>query len=289
MKTLIFSILGLFLMTSMNRDMPAYAIYNSKGKATDFEKLVKEAAEVDVVLFGELHNSPVIHWLELELTRSLHQIKGNRLILAAEMFESDNALIINEYLNGKVKDKNFEAEARLWPNYKTDYKPLLQFARDSNLIFVPSNIPRRYAAIVNREGFEGLDSLSSEAKNLIAPLPVAYDPELPGYKSMIEMMGENGGEHVNNNLPKAQAVKDATMAYNIARNAVNGKIVLHFHGTYHSDNFEGIVWYLKRLKPELKILTINSSEQDEVAPLESGTEGIADYIIVVPTSMTKTY
>ena len=103
------------------------------------------------------------------------------------------------------------------------------------------------------------------------------------------MMGENGGEHVNNNLPKAQAVKDATMAYNIARNAVNGKIVLHFHGTYHSDNFEGIVWYLKRLKPELKILTINSSEQDEVAPLESGSEGIADYIIVVPTSMTKTY
>lgn len=289
MRTLLLSILGLLIMTSMRSDLPAYVIYNSKGKATDFEKLVKEASEADVVLFGELHNSPVCHWLELELTRSLYQIKGKQLILAAEMFETDNALIISEYLNGKIKDKSFETEARLWPNYKTDYKPLLQFARDSSLMFIPTNIPRRYAALVNRDGFEGLDSLSSGAKYLIAPLPIDYDPELPGYKSMIEMMGENGGDHVNDNLPKAQAAKDATMAYNIARHAEKGKTLMHFHGTYHSDNYEGIVWYLKKLKPELKILTINTSEQDEVDPLATENEGIADFIIIVPSSMTKTY
>jgi len=288
MKKLFLLVLGFAMLTSMTSDLPSYVIYNSKGKPVDFKKLVKEASDADVVLFGELHNSPICHWLQLELTRSLYKEKKNQLIMGAEMFEADNSLIVSEYLHGKVKDKNFEAEARLWPNYKTDYKPLLEFARDSNLRFIATNIPRRYASLVNRQGFEGLDSLDAEAKRYIAPLPIAYDPELPGYKGMIEMMGGSGG-HVTENLPKAQAAKDATMAYFIAQNISRGQTFIHFHGTYHSDNYEGIVWYLKRLKPELKILTINSSEQDDLDSLRKENEGKADFIIAVPTSMTKTH
>ncbi len=288
MKKLFLLVLGFAMLTSMTSDLPSYVIYNSKGKPVDFKKLVKEASDADVVLFGELHNSPICHWLQLELTRSLYKEKKNQLIMGAEMFEADNTLIVSEYLSGKVKDRNFEAEARLWPNYKTDYKPLLEFARDSNLRFIATNIPRRYASLVNRQGFEGLDSLDAEAKRYIAPLPIAYDPELPGYKGMIEMMGGSGG-HVTENLPKAQAAKDATMAYFIAQNISRGQTFIHFHGTYHSDNYEGIVWYLKRLKPELKILTINSSEQDDLDSLRKENEGKADFIIAVPTSMTKTH
>ncbi len=287
MKKLFLIALGFALLTSMTSDLPAYVIYNSKGKPVDFKKLVKEASEADVVLFGELHNSPICHWLELELTRSLYKEKEKQIILGAEMFEADNSLIISEYLNGKVKDKNFEAEARLWPNYKTDYKPLLEFARDSSVRFVATNIPRRYASLVNRQGFAGLDSLDAEAKKYISPLPIEYDPELPGYKGMIEMMGGSGG-HVTENLPKAQAAKDATMAYFIAGNLVQGKTFIHFNGTYHSDNYEGIVWYLKKLNPALKIITINSSEQDDVNNLAKESEGKADFMIVVPSSMTKT-
>ncbi|MFH1118417.1 MAG: ChaN family lipoprotein [Bacteroidota bacterium] len=289
MKKMFLILFGFITLTSMRGDMPAYEIYNSTGKTTDFEKLVREASEADVILFGEIHNNPICHWLQYELTRNLYILKKGNLILGAEMFENDNTLVISEYLAGKVKDKNFETEAKLWPNYRTDYKPLLEFARDSNLRFIATNIPRRYAALVNRQGFEGLDLLDADAKKLIAPLPIDYDPDLPGYKSMIEMMGENAGSHVNDNLPKAQAVKDATMAYFISLNTGIGKTFLHFHGTYHSDNYEGIVWYLRRLKPELKILTINSSEQDETGRLDKENEGIADFIIVTPTSMTKTH
>lgn len=287
MKKVLILFLGLILMTAMTSDLPAYVIYNAKGKPVDFDKLVKEASGADVILFGELHNNPISHWLQLELTKSLYSLKRDKLILGAEMFEADNALIIKEYLSGKVKDKNFEAEARLWPNYITDYKPLITFARDSSIAFIATNIPRRYASLVNREGFEGLDSLNAEAKRYIAPLPIAYDPELPGYKGMLEMMGSSS--HANENLPKAQAVKDATMAYFISQHTLAGNTFIHFHGTYHSDNFEGIVWYLKRLKPELKILTINSSEQDNTGTLLEENEGKADFIIVIPSTMTKTH
>ncbi len=272
---------------TVGQDMPAYRLYNVKGKTVDYDKLVKEAAEADIVLFGEQHNNPICHWLQIELTRSLYQLKKGDLVMGAEMFEADNALIIAEYLSGKVKDKNFEAEARLWPNYKTDYKPLLMFARDSNLLFVATNIPRRYASLVNREGFDGLSLLGDEAKKFIAPLPVSYDPELPGYKSMLSMM-EGSGSHANDNLPKAQAIKDATMAHFIGLNSGNGKTFIHFHGTYHSDNFEGIVWYLRNLNPDLKILTISSCEQDHLNKLDEENEKKADFILVTPASMTKT-
>ncbi len=274
------------LFMSMDRNIDAYKLYNSKGNNEDFRSLVKESMNADVILFGELHNNPIVHWLQYELTKALYNKVGNDLVLGAEMFEADNALILNEYLQGKVKDKNFEAEARLWPNYKTDYKPLLQFARDSNLRFVATNIPRRYAALVNREGFEGLLSLDDEAKRYIAPFPVPYDPELSGYKSMLAMM--EGSGHQNDNLPKAQAIKDATMAYFILKNLKKGQKFIHFNGTYHSDDFQGIMWYLKQSSPNLKILTISSVEQDDISKLKEENKQKGDFILVIPSSMTKT-
>lgn len=142
--------------------------------------------------------------------------------------------------------------------------------------------------MVNSEGFEGLNTLSEEALRYIAPLPIAYDPELPGYKGIMEMMGGAGG-HVNENLPRAQAIKDATMAHFILQNLKPGNIFIHFHGTYHSDDFEGITWYLKQQRPDLKIVTISSKEQEDIEKLEEENMGKADFILVIPEDMTKTH
>ena len=279
----------LFLMlTAMRGDLPAYQIYTAKGKNTDFKKLLSEAKKADVVLFGELHNNPISHWMQLALTRELYKENDGKLTLGAEMFEADNALIVSEYLSKKVNDRNFESQARLWPNYKTDYKPLLEFARENGIPFIATNIPRRYAALVNSEGFEGLNALSEEAIRYIAPLPIEYDPELPGYKGMMKMMGGAGG-HVNENLPRAQAIKDATMAHFILQNLKPGNTFIHFHGTYHSDNFEGITWYLQKQRPDLKIVTISSKEQEDIEKLEEENMGKADFILTIPADMTKTH
>ncbi len=204
------------------------------------------------------------------------------------MFERDGQLILDEYVKGEISTSSFESQARLWPNYKTDYKPLVEFAKENEIPFVASNIPRRYASIVFREGFEGLDSLAEHTKMFFAPLPIPYDPELPGYKAMLDMGGSMGG-HGSDNFPKAQAIKDATMAYYILENLDEGKLLVHYHGTYHSNNFEGIVWYLNQYRPGLNILTIGSVEQESVDGLIEENEGIADYILVIPETMTKTH
>jgi uncharacterized iron-regulated protein len=283
---LYFFIIGFFVFVAFKSDKPAYFLFDEKGKPVKYEKMVKEMEDADIVLFGELHNNPISHWLQLELTKDLFEKEGENLVLGAEMLESDNQIILDEYLDSLISQSRFEAEARLWPNYKTDYKPLVEFANKNRLKFVATNVPRRYASLVNSKGFEGLDELSGEAKKFLPPLPVNYDSTLNCYKSMLEMKGM--GSHVNENFPKAQAIKDATMAHFILQNWQPGKLLLHYHGAYHSQDFESIYWYLKQENSDLNIITIHTVEQNEVAKLEAENTGKAHYIICVDEDVTKT-
>ncbi len=289
MKKIKFGILFLSLVSlfAFKADKPAYRLYTQDGKAVKYEKMITALQSADIVFYGELHNNPIAHWLEYEITKDLYAAKQKNLVLGAEMFESDNQLIIDEYFKGYIKQSHFEKELRLWPNYKTDYKPLLEFAKTNGLRFVATNIPRRYAAFVNAKGLDSLAILTAEAKSYIAPLPIPYDGDLPAYKNILEMMKDM--PHANPNLPKAQAVKDATMAHFILKNWKAGKLFLHYNGSYHSDDFQSIIWYLKQANPNLNILSISSVEQDDVEALESDYLNKANYIVAIPSDMTKTY
>ncbi len=288
MKKLFFPAIILFAVTfSYAQPRPAYQLFDREGRQVDFGQMLGKSAQTQIVLFGELHNNPIAHWLQLELSRELAEKVGEHLVLGAEMFEADNQLILDEYLSGLINERNFTAEAKLWNNYATDYKPLVELAKEKGIPFIATNIPRRYAALVNRQGFEGLEKLPEEAKKYIAPLPPAYDPELPGYKAMLEMTGMPA--HANQNFPKAQAIKDATMAHFIYKNLNRSGVFVHYHGAYHSNNYEGIFWYLRQLDEKLQIVTISTVEQDDISALEEGSLGLADFIIVVPATMTKTY
>ena len=288
LKTLLVLILVSNVGISFAQKNPAYKIFNEKGKEVKWNRIIRDAANVDVVFFGEQHNDPIGHWLELRLLKQISDATEKKVIAGAEMFESDNQLIVNEYLEGRFDDSKFEEDARLWKNYFVDYKPLLKFARNTNIKFIATNVPRRYASMVYRGGFEVLDSLSDEAKSYIAPLPVNFDPELGSYKNMMGMsMGHGAGAGVN--LAKAQAIKDATMAWFISENMEPKTVFIHFNGSWHSENKEGIVWHLEKYRPGTKVLTITSVWQDNISKLSDENKGKADYIVVVPEDMTKGY
>jgi uncharacterized iron-regulated protein len=287
MKKMKWLFVGLFFVfAAFKTDKPAYYLFNKDGKDVKYEKMLKEAEDADIVLFGESHDNPISHWLQLELTKDLFDLKKGNLVLGAEMFETDNQVILDEYLDSLISVSSFESNARLWPNYKTDYKPLVEFAKTNKLIFVATNVPRRYASLVNSKGFAGLDKLSSDAKAFLPPLPIKYDAELNCYKSMMEMEGM--GDHVTENFPKAQALKDATMAYFILKNWSAGQLLIHYHGSYHSENFESIFWYLKQANPDLKIVTIHTVSQEDVTKLTKENTGRADFTLCVDENMTKT-
>ncbi|QKZ11221.1 ChaN family lipoprotein [Spirosoma sp. KUDC1026] len=280
-------------------DKPAYQLYTANLKTTTYNKLAQQAASADVVLFGELHNNALCHWLELQLTKSLQQEKKGALVLGAEMFEADNQQALTDYVDGRTTDKEFAAQARLWPNFNTDYKPIVDLARENKVPFVATNVPRKYASLVARKGLTALDTLSAEAKQQIAPLPITVDLTLPGYKGMLDMMGGHGSgdsknPHVGNadisaNFARAQAIKDATMAHFILQNLKPGQTLLHLNGDYHSKNFEGIVWYLRKQRPDLKIVTISTVELPDIEKPKADNKQLADFILAIPDDMAKTY
>lgn len=282
-KIQFFLVFVLITSIGFSQNKPAYQIFTASGKKVSYQKMLKEMSKADIVLFGELHNNPIVHWLQYTTLEDLY-LKRN-LTLGAEMFEADNQNCVSEYIAGHITAKDLSAMARLWNNFSTDYKPLLDFAKKNQLKFVATNIPRTYANMVYKNGFQVLDTFPMVYKKWIAPLPIEYDPSLPSYQKMLKMAAGHGGD----NLPKAQAIKDATMAYFILQNLEKDKLFIHYNGTFHSDYHEGIGWYLKRKNSQLKILTIASTEQENLKSLEKEHHNRGNFIIVVDAAMTKTY
>lgn len=265
------------------QDKPAYMLYDGNGKKTKYAKMVKAMKDKDVVMFGESHNSAIAHWLQLELTRELDEYRD--LVMGAEMIEADNQDELDLYLKGEIDHKAFDTLARLWPNYDTDYKPLVDYAKDNKIKFIGTNIPRRYANKVYKQGIEVLDSLTAEEKSWMMPLPMPFDIDLPTYQSILTMMGPHGSP----DLVKAQATKDATMAHFIMKNFEMGKLFLHYNGSFHSDYYEGIVWYMKLENETLDYGTITTVTQKDITKLEEDHKGKADFIICVDEDVTTTY
>jgi len=284
----------LFSTTGFSQKKQSYQLYTAKGKKVKYKKLLKNAAEADMVFFGELHNNAIAHWLQLELTKDLYENKKN-LILGAEMFEADNQAALNQYLAGTINEDTLAVRARLWPNYGTDYAPLVDFAKDNKLPFIATNIPRYQASAVYKGGFEALEAMTPEEKQWSAPLPISYDPDLPGYHKMKEMMAGHGGD----NLPKAQAIKDATMAHFIWNNYKAGQLFIHYNGSYHSDKHvgpvntnvfaDGIPYFLTNYQADLSILLITTITQADISTLDAEHYHKAHFILVVDEDVTNTY
>jgi uncharacterized iron-regulated protein len=272
-------------------DRPAYRLFTAQGQTADYDQMLAQLATADVVLFGEQHNDPIAHWLELQVAQDLNRLKGpGKLIIGMEMFERDVQPQLTQYLAGALPDSAFERQSRPWPNYTTDYRPLLAFAQQAQLPVVATNVPRRYAQQVARGSLAALGALPASDKAYMMPLPLKVDYELPGYQKMAAMFGGAGAHGGGSqNIIQAQALKDATMAYSIRQNLKPGQTLLHLNGSFHSDNHDGIVSYLKTGKPALKVLTISTISQSQLQALDKEGLNLADYVLVVPADMTKTY
>ena len=282
-------LLSLVSLTSA-QNKPAYQLFNNDGEIADYDDMIDDLASSDMVFFGEYHGNPISHWLQLEMSESFYDLKGDKLFLGAEMFEAGNQLVINEYLKGFYSEDKMTPEiTQLWNNYETDYSPLLNFAKENSLSFIATNIPRRYAAMINEMGMDALDELSPDARALIGPdLETYFDPTVKAYAEMADMMGAHVPENMLN-IQTAQASKDATMAHFSLKNFNQGDLLFHFEGSYHSNYDQGIIWWINKIQPGLdikSITTVTQSEWDEMTDTETAT--IANYIIVVADNMTQT-
>lgn len=278
----------LFLSSAlMAQDKPAYLLFSESGKSISYKKAFKIASKAEVVCFGELHNNPIAHWLQYELLVDIFN-RENDLAVGFEMFETDQQPVLDSLMSGQIDAGRLADHTRLWPNYKTDYQPVVRFCLENELKLVATNTPREYARLVAGDGPDSLLALPREKQSLLAPLPYPIDYELSSYQKMIEMISGHGGGMEPRNFVAAQALKDATMAHRILTALAEQSVVYHLNGSFHSDDKEGIVWYLTQARPELEIITLTVIESETMEWKEE-YDGKADVIVIVPASMTKTY
>ncbi|GAA4845671.1 ChaN family lipoprotein [Algivirga pacifica] len=292
---IVFLFLLSMITTNSFAQLKAFEIYNAQGKVVTFEQMMDTLSETDVVFFGELHNNPIAHWMQLETTKALYERKKENLILGAEMFECDDQVVLDEYLSGLIPEKHLLSETKAWGNYQTDYAPLVDFAKEHQLPFIATNVPRRYASLVSKQGLEALEKVEKSARKQYLPkLPIEVDYELPSYKNMGMMMGGHGHQMPEEMLKRfvaAQAIKDATMGDSIVKamkKANKGALFLHFNGSYHSNFKEGTAWYVKQDMKKATIANIAVMEVEHPDKTEGVDFTTADYIILVPSNMTKT-
>lgn len=285
MKYLVFCLL--FCSGAYAQDLEAFRIFDSKGKEVSFQKMMSKISRNQVVLFGELHNNPISHWLELNVLLELNKkIKGPKLAVGFEMFELHQAKILNDYIVNKSY-KALKDSTELWTNFKTDYKPVLDSAiAQGNIPFV-ANVTRKYAGLVFKKGLIALDTLPEGEKRLMAPLPFPFDSTLTQYVELIQMGKEMHASGIN--FAYAQAIKDATMAYSIVQHVKKGELVYFLNGAFHSDFHQGIMWYVQQYAAGTTVGTITTVSQKDVRKLQKEHMNRADFIIVVNETMTSTY
>jgi uncharacterized iron-regulated protein len=261
--------------------------YGANGKKSDFSKVLKTCQEADIVLFGELHNNVVAHWYQLQVFRGLYTQYPGKVKLGMEMLETHQQAAVDSFLGGLLTTETFLKSQNFWPNHKTDYHPLLEDAQKKSIPVIATNVPRKYARIVIKMGMQALDTLSAKEKRLFTPLPYPVDTTLNCYRNLLSM--GHGTQASGYQFASAQALKDATMAHFILQNFNEGEKFLHLNGAYHSDYFESIVWYLKKAKPNLKIVVLSTNETEGLSAPNAEERKKGNFILVTDPDAPKSY
>ncbi len=286
----------LLLLTVNLWSKPDAQIYLTQDSTcVTIHELAEALQEFDVIFFGEYHDNAILHRLEIELLQELVTTTPS-LVVSMEMFERDTQDVLDSFLDGRMEEKEFITLSRAWPNYPTDYKPIIDFSRQKGLPVIAANIPREYAAKVRHEGWKAVDSVPIAQRRFIARNLVVLDDayKTKFFATMQANMGSRampGSEAMFGSLYRAQCLKDDTMAESIADYLSHhpGAKIIHYNGDFHSNSHLGTAQKLALLNPELKIGVITPVLVEPEAPLEFhpdfATQG--DAVIVMHRTPTK--
>lgn len=267
-----------------------YKIYDTKNKKeVPVDDMMNHMDTADVLFFGEEHNDSTCHVLEFLLFQKLTTKYPGKAALSMEMFETDCQNVLNEYLNGLIREKNMVTEARAWKNYK-DYRPMIELAKTGHIPVVAANAPARYTNMVNRLGLGSLQNLDATGKAWLPPLPI--DTATGAYYDKFEQIMGGHGAMGNMKMYQAQNLWDATMGWSIARFYKKHKHykLLQVNGGFHSEEKLGTAAQLKKYAPKIRIVNIACFSDDSFDnPDWSKFSTNNDYIILTDPKLPKTF
>jgi uncharacterized iron-regulated protein len=249
-----------------------------KGALYDLEDAFDLFMDYDLIFIGEEHESQVSHHAELTILKGFAERDPN-LVLALEMFERDVQDILDAYLKGNISEKKFLKQARPWPNYRKDYRPLIEFAKKKGMPVIAANIPRRTAAAVSMANEISPEVMGEDRIYLPNAIYLKSKKYYEHFISSVEGMPHDSpmkGLKLDG-LYKAQVLKDAVMAASIE--PFLDHRILFCCGHFHSDYHLGIPYQLQKNHPKLKIAVITMASSVENLLMRDRSK-VADFIWV---------
>jgi uncharacterized iron-regulated protein len=250
-------------------------VYDTRQKGfADFEGMLADLTRADVVFVGEQHDDANTHRLELAILEGLMR-RHVPLVIAMEMFERDVQPVLDQYLAGTISEEQFLKDARPWPRYATDYRPIIEFARTHHVPVVASDVPRHIATDVSRTGLGVVDGLGADrrvaARDLQCPTTGEY------YERFLEAIGGHppSGDpqaadirQKNDRFFFAQCLKDETMGESIAdafaKASAEHVTIVHINGAFHSDYAQGTTAAARRRMPGRRIAVVSVVPVDDL-------------------------
>lgn len=292
---LIFSLAFIMTLTSFGQaDEANYRIFDAQGNAATFDKIFAEIAKSEVVFLGENHDDAVAHALQMQIFKAVVEkyAKDRKVAVSFEMFERDVQIVVNEYLNNLISENHFLLSSRPWNNYKTDYRPLLELAKEQKLPVIAANAPRRYVNMVSRNGRDALNALSPEAKKWLAPLPYGQPSDAYANKFKALMGGSPESNMGLSKILDSQTLWDATMAYSVSEflKANKNPLVVHLNGSFHTENRLGTAEHLLKYRPKTKFLVITMRYEENFTEFnKSKHENLGDFVILTSSKVPRSF
>ncbi|WED20950.1 ChaN family lipoprotein [Vibrio sp. JC009] len=248
-----------------------YQLFSGKGQALTLEQLANELGSYDVILVGEWHTHPATHLFQARLLQSLHR-KLDKLALSMEQFSRDKQDILDQYLNGDIGEVTLTSEAKAWPNYESDYRPLVEYSKANAIPVIAANAPKQVVRCIGQEGLGYLDILDEKERLYIAKTINTSDSP---YKTRFMQSMHHGKPEDNANHFAAQVTWDETMAESIVRylKANPSHKVMHIAGKFHTEKGLGIANSVQTRDAGLKVAVIT--------PVSELSDNSPDYQLLV--------
>ncbi|EOX4969594.1 ChaN family lipoprotein [Vibrio alginolyticus] len=235
-----------------------YQLYTPSGEHIALSKLPIELQQADVILIGEWHTHAGVHRFQTDMLKQLTSYDRS-LALSMEQFTRDKQPVVDAYLRGEIGEQYLMKQANAWPNYESDYRPLVEFAKQKNLPVIAANAPKSIVRCIGRQGLDYINKLDDDQRMFIAQ---AINTGSSPYKEKFMASMHHGKPEQTEKQFAAQVTWDETMAESIVSHLDDnpGAQIVHVAGKFHTEQGLGTAASILSRNPSLKVVVISPTD-----------------------------
>ncbi|EPV2527658.1 ChaN family lipoprotein [Vibrio alginolyticus] len=235
-----------------------YQLYTPSGEHIALSKLPIELQQADVILIGEWHTHAGVHRFQTDMLKQLTSYDRS-LALSMEQFTRDKQPVVDAYLRGEIGEQYLMKQANAWPNYESDYRPLVEFAKQKNLPIIAANAPKSIVRCIGQQGLDYINKLDDDQRMFIAQ---AINTGSSPYKEKFMASMHHGKPEQTEKQFAAQVTWDETMAESIVSYLDDnpGAQIVHVAGKFHTEQGLGTAASILSRNPSLKVVVISPTD-----------------------------